>query len=334
VILDYQETRSVYFDRPAGDGGWGKGNSPYPSICEYCQHQMVEILDTDYWGRIRWRDDDSIDRRKVSICPSCGWWVQKEKDNLETATIAYTEVTQFAILRSFDIDSAQVPLNTLRNYLRKNESRFHQLNPTKFEQLVGDIFHDFYNCEVTHVGRTGDAGVDLLVIDSDKPLPIQVKRRTNAKIWEPVATVREFLGALLLQGFDRGAIVTTANHFSEPALEAAGKARALGLVDEFRLFDMKRFLDIFKLVTPEGSLPPWRKAIPPVFLEFIDNPEVGEATRERNMRMEREASWHRGIAWSAYMLWLRRERNGIAGDALGDWLAAEKEEISNSYRRS
>jgi hypothetical protein len=134
LILDYQETRSVSFDCPAGDGGWGMGSSPDPSICEYCQHQMVKILDPDRWGRISWCDDDSIDWWTVSICQSSRWWFQREKDNLETATIAYSEVISFAILRSFSADSAQVPLNILRDYLWKNKSRFHQLHPTKFEQ--------------------------------------------------------------------------------------------------------------------------------------------------------------------------------------------------------
>ena len=324
MILDYRETQSVGFHRPAGDGGWGDGSSPYPAVCQYCQGVLVEVLDTRYWGRIRWEGGEDKAWRKVAVCPGCGWWLMKEQDTIETATIAYSEFTYFSILRSFEVASSEVPLNILRDYLRKHERQFYNVNPTKFEQLVGEIFRDFLHCDVTHVGRVGDGGIDLLVVDSDRPLPIQVKRRADGVKWEPVSTVREFLGAVLLQGFQRGAIVTTASRFSGPATTAAQVAQYRQLVDQFELFDMPRFLDIFKLVTPEAA-PAWRARIPNVFLPFIDDPQLGEATRLKNAQIDREEFLHRDISVSAYLRWNSRMQLGEPGDALSDWLESEKE---------
>lgn len=330
MILDYQETRSVNFDRPLGDGGWGNGSSPYPDVCQYCQNTLTEVLNTLRWRNTRWQGDDPIAYRLVSICRSCGWWLMKEQDTIETATIAYSEATAFAILRSFDVASADIPLNTLREYLRKHEKEFYNVNPTKFEQLVGDVFRDFYDCEVAHVGRTGDNGIDLLMVDADHPLPIQVKRRADSAAWEPVSTVREFLGALLLQGFQRGAIVTTAGHFSNAATMAVRTAQDRHLVEQFELFDMPRFLNVFKLITPEHSEPAWRAKIPKEFLPFVDNPELGEIAHIK----DEQISLHYRISLGAYGRWLTRDRAGTPGDALGDWLEAEKDELSwEKYRR-
>lgn len=48
------------------------------------------------------------------------------------------------------------------------------------EELVASVFRDFYECEVEVVGKSNDGGVDVIVIDSDNPIMVQVKRRRNS----------------------------------------------------------------------------------------------------------------------------------------------------------
>lgn len=73
------------------------------------------------------------------------------------------------------------------------------------------VFSSFYECEGKHVGRSHDGGVDLIMINSDKPILILVKRRTNKNHTESVKSFKEFVGTLTHKMSSNGIYVSTAN---------------------------------------------------------------------------------------------------------------------------
>jgi restriction system protein len=104
------------------------------------------------------------------------------------------------------------------------------------------VLKDFMDCDVIHTGRTNDGGIDLLLLDGDAPYVVQVKRWEQRSRGEAVGAIREFLGATLIAGHNRGIYVTTAPHYTPAAIGAARQAKARKLVEKLHLVDRGRFL--------------------------------------------------------------------------------------------
>jgi hypothetical protein len=131
------------------------------------------------------------------------------------------------------------------------------MEPTRFERFVGDLLAAHLSCDVVHCGKSHDGGIDLILADSDiGHIPIQVKRRSTPGSVESVSLVREFRGAMLLKGYDRGILVTTADHFSNEAIEASTPSPQ-DLVEQcIDLIDCRRLLDILNVVARDGLVLP------------------------------------------------------------------------------
>jgi restriction endonuclease Mrr len=125
------------------------------------------------------------------------------------------------------------------------------------EKLVQSVFREHYSCDVEHVGRSHDGGIDLILVNADSPTVVQVKRRKSLDHIEGVAGIREFLGATILQNGKNCIYVSTSKKFSEPAIEAAQQAIKVGAVESYELFDFDRFCDVLKLTT-EVDPAPWK----------------------------------------------------------------------------
>lgn len=134
------------------------------------------------------------------------------------------------MLRKFDISDGQLPLELLKKELVKRPRIVYDIHSKKFEELVGSVFSDFYETTVRLIGRRGDKGIDLIYLDGPNPIALQVKRRQDPHKVEQVALVREFLGAMLTEGFNHGTIVTTAQRFSKGSYETRDKAVGKGVV--------------------------------------------------------------------------------------------------------
>jgi restriction system protein len=112
-------------------------------------------------------------------------------------------------------------------------------DPAFFERLVLDLLHAMgygtSRSDLHRVGRSGDGGIDGIV--SLDRLGLE-KVYVQAKRWKSDVdspTIRDFVGALQLQGASKGVIITTAA-FTRPAREAADKARgSIVLIDGARL---------------------------------------------------------------------------------------------------
>jgi restriction endonuclease Mrr len=113
------------------------------------------------------------------------------------------------------------------------------LRPIQIERLVGGILSQYHQCEVRHVGRPGDDGIDLLLVLGDESLPVQVKHHLRSGRVEGVAPIRDFVGAILGGDCSTGLFVTTPERYSRPAEEYAvrvvGRGFQVGLVDVHEL---------------------------------------------------------------------------------------------------
>lgn len=203
------------------------------------------------------------ERLKIWACDSCGYW-QLDKTSTWWNDLATLEgqdrIQKHSILRHFDIESVNIPILSLREYLKSKPNLIYKVTPKNMELLVQSVFSDFFKCEVHHCGQSHDGGVDLYFIQSDKPVFIQVKRREIPNKTEPVNTIREFLGAMMLKQAKKGYFVSTAKKFSAEAQKTAHKAERLGLIESYDLVNHKRFFEILNIVHKD-VVPPWKKYI-------------------------------------------------------------------------
>ena len=104
------------------------------------------------------------------------------------------------------------------------------VDPTAFERLVQRLLREsgFIHVEVT--GRSGDGGIDgIISLDRLGLEKVYVQaKKWKEQVGSPV--VREFVGALQLNGANKGVLITSGT-FSKPALEAAELAKVVVLID-------------------------------------------------------------------------------------------------------
>ena len=125
------------------------------------------------------------------------------------------------------------------------------------EKLAQDVLSDFFKCEVAHIGRSGDGGIDLLMLSGDKEYAVQVKRRLNSGHVEQVNPIREFLGVLKLRAKTRGMFITTGQDFTRGCYTEAQLAKDMELVSEFELYNRDRFMSLLKASDTKSN--PWDK---------------------------------------------------------------------------
>lgn len=184
------------------------------------------------------------ERYKVlRCCKVCGWWIIK---TTQTGSQDKTIFPGFpyrhhethgaaAVLRDLDLSDQTLPLTEIRQYLAaRYDDRFH-IDAAKFEDVVVSVYRDLgYDVEAT--GRTGDGGIDAVVRGpSHEAVGVQVKRY-KGKI--EAHQIREFAGALYLQGMLGGIYVTTSD-FTAGAHATAEQALNVSLPVE--LVNAERF---------------------------------------------------------------------------------------------
>ncbi|KUI99150.1 hypothetical protein VRK_19240 [Vibrio sp. MEBiC08052] len=219
-------------------------------ICPFCNKGGESIhshalVDCDTLPGANWHKVE-----KVWEC-SCGWWeyyFYSYINGERSWGMKDWELTvNSGMLREFEIGSCSIPIEILRNYIQKNKNKIYDIHHKKMEELVGSIFREHFNCEASVVGKSSDGGVDLVLLESNKPTIVQVKRRTRPDKTESVKEIRDLLGATLLQGSKSSIFVTTADHFSSDAINTRNKALTKNLVESFELYDFGRFCGLLDL---------------------------------------------------------------------------------------
>ncbi len=193
-------------------------------------------------------------------CKGCGWWFC-ETGHVFDAIGEYRYHRYYeGILRRFEIDRYEVPLSLLRKHLSLTFADVRNIHPRRFEELCESVFREHFRCDVRLTGYSADGGIDLYVVHGDTPFVVQLKRRTTAS-HEGVAAIREFVGALVLQGETRGLFVTTGSGYSPAARQAAANHRLEKLGIKLELVDYTQLSSMFKSREPAAK--PW-KAIPDI----------------------------------------------------------------------
>ncbi|ACF45505.1 restriction endonuclease [Prosthecochloris aestuarii DSM 271] len=209
----------------------------HASVCPYCG-EAVELEDRSYTEL--WGDETCHERYR---CNGCGWWRSHEIPNKY-----FRGSARMGVLHIADLRERHLLANAIDQIL-ESADRLRAYDPTKFEKLVGDVMKEFLGCQVDHVGKSNDGGIDLILMHSDRgPIPVQVKRRQADGKVESVALVREFRGAMVLAGFDEGLIVSTADHYSRQAMAASVARPEHLLPQKIDLVDCRRFLDILRVL--------------------------------------------------------------------------------------
>jgi predicted helicase len=113
------------------------------------------------------------------------------------------------------------------------------------------------NCEAIHIVGPNDKGIDLILVEGDRQYVVQVKRRSTDAA-ESVQGVREFVGAMVLQGYVNGLFVSTAPRFSRQAAHTVRLAAERKLVEQISLIDSSRLIDVCKL-TANRMPPAWKQ---------------------------------------------------------------------------
>jgi hypothetical protein len=172
-------------------------------------------------------------------------------------------------------------------FLRRRPDYFHDIAPRLLERFVADVFKANYReCEVLHVGKSGDWGVDVIFVDaSQKEWLIQVKRRTRPDSSEPFSTVQALAGTLTIHGKLHGIVVSTADHFSAQACQAAKRLAKQRY--RVKLYD-RGILN--RMISPVLPSTPWASALRKFSVTLFHRKQVGiagieeEVAELRNMR--------------------------------------------------
>ena len=146
-------------------------------------------------------------------------------------------------------DLMQKALTQIRASVERDVlERLRQVSPLKFEILVLDLLHAMgygLNREsLKRVGGSGDGGIDGIVpLDRLGLHKVYVQaKRWQGSVGSP--EVQTFMGALQLQGADRGVLMTSGD-FSKPAIESA--ARANGVIVLIDGAEMARLMVEFEV---------------------------------------------------------------------------------------
>jgi hypothetical protein len=171
----------------------------------------------------------------IGSCDTCGWWrIFHGTLSGADSNVAYDFTVAEA--KRYDVAAMEVPIDSLRRHLLGEPTDLARVHPHVLERLIGDcLAAEFAPCEVIHLGRTGDGGIDLLLVESDRePVLVQVKRRADVAGSEGINVVRELNGVLFREGFARGMVVTTANRYTRGA-RAEAMTRTPGLAGRYEM---------------------------------------------------------------------------------------------------
>ena len=167
-------------------------------------------------------------------CVRCRYWQWDSWTVLDEPFPRCTSVINISALsklREFEVALPEGVHKEAAQHLRRNPDLWHSVDPHGLERLVAAIFQaNHTHCEVMHVGGPNDGGKDVLFVDDNRrQWLIQVKRRVHAAKGEPVSTLRNLLGAMVLHQGRHGMVVSTVDHFSYRMRQAAGRAAEVGM---------------------------------------------------------------------------------------------------------
>lgn len=203
----------------------------------------------------------------MGFCANCRHWRWCVREQLEGEPDTCYEAVMVSKLRTFD-DLPEFTAAELAQALRVDDELWRCMEPTSFEKFVGDVLRANYtDCEVMHVGRSHDRGVDLVFVDAgEKQHLVQVKCHSKRVKSEGVFDVRHFLGALVQAGKLKGIFVSNAKGFTREAQIAVSDAWSnFGMM--VKLCDRGKLNRMLDPLMPDQ---PWRLYMSRIFPDVAD----------------------------------------------------------------
>jgi restriction system protein len=201
-------------------------------------------------------DEESVD---CCWCPVCGYWFVLRIFWISTKHQLWQMYYAIAgSLRDLDLRDHSVPISEIKKYLAaRYQSRF-ELSPRKLEEVVASVFRSLgYRAELT--SYSNDGGIDVVLQDwNGEVTALQVKRYKNSI---KVEQIRSFIGALILQGTQRGIFVTTSRYQAGCRSIAKIAPMELDLIDAQKLFELVKLsqiaeADCYPAFLSEGNVKP------------------------------------------------------------------------------
>jgi hypothetical protein len=213
-----------------------------PQACGFCGTSLEAELIQKFCGQGK---TGIIDHS----CPFCGYichCVCTFPADINVVTY------DMATLVDCDINASELGLGELTQYLAHHRTDVFDLTPRRFELLVATIFQNLgFETRVTKQSR--DGGYDLVLVEASngKQVIVECKRyAANGSVG--VGFVRSLLGVQLLNDVDRGVLVTTSS-FSQPAAEAALKAKQTSSRISIELLQTDELLDALSVLNVTRS---------------------------------------------------------------------------------
>src|SRR6266702_1550606 len=210
--------------------------------CPYCQNGLKSL------GK---RDPDAQESDWYEICTDCGFWRHHEADKM------FNDRFQFSAIKRFRDSDTSPSISHLCSEIKAGKIDLYDMEPSRFERFVGSVLSDFYHCEVHHVARSGDDGVDLLAIVRDDPIMIQVKRRKNVDAIEGVNTVKLLFASAFARRANLGMVVTTAKAFSRPSEQWIKRQRLKEVKFIIKLTNVSDLMTMIDAIASPDQEPPW-----------------------------------------------------------------------------
>ncbi len=230
--------------------------------CTYCSTELLKLENESL-------QEDMHRDYCLWYCDKCCFWQARIYSAFRACMPPPDNWAYVSKLREFDGNLPEGCNDELALHIRSNPDLLHSFNPKRLEKFVADVFRANYtHAEVLHVGKPGDGGVDVLLIDADREQwLIQVKCRGSQKSSEGVKAIRDILGAMHLREARIGIVISTAERFSRPAQEAAFKAGKVRNPVTIRLVDKGIFNKMLDPVLPDR---PWLHPISEVDEEIAN----------------------------------------------------------------
>jgi len=251
-------------------------------ICAFCGDYMEEVQEVHLSDEeVTFCDDDYIKydqdiyqsgyvevtfRVFLIYCRNCrnfAWNCYKlypsESDHITKDCVRDSlEATAWSKLASFNADLPEGICQDLAQAIRQDPRRWHEITPGNLERFLSAAFRSTGEyCKVKHVGRPGDGGIDVVLVDaSSNKWLVSVKRRETPTKTEPISTLRDILGAMILEGSRHAIIATTAGRFSAPARSAKVTALQKGL--RIELMDRNALNRLIENLLPDDA---WEESL-------------------------------------------------------------------------
>lgn len=107
----------------------------------------------------------------------------------------------------------------------------------------------------------------MIVLESDDPILVQVKRRQNPNHIELVKGIREFVGTLFIEGKRKGIYISTAKKYSHGSIDTAKKLLDTRKLDYFELIDYDKLCSI---INSKQNIPVWQNLVSSLY----SNPDI------------------------------------------------------------